>query len=260
MWYPIDTEERFDKYGGHPFYGKTDIMYRHNKHGYRCPEFDCVADIRVISLGCSYVFGIGLKDDEVFSAIVCQQLQRNLNKSIIHWNLGVCGCSNDFIARLIYLAVPVLKPDLIMINFTHTARRDYISVTKDPVFYHPSAQSSNIAIKEICDHFRALTSLHDDRLNCFRNYKGIAAYLSERHWLFSESGNSLNPTEGASLSQLLRGHLDTLFYVGKIEKVDTARDHEHPGPNSHKKLADAYLQKIERLGWLTELNKIPRRR
>ena len=49
---------------------KKDIVYKLNSRGYRSPEFDVSADIKVLTMGCSWVIGKGVKQDELFHEIV----------------------------------------------------------------------------------------------------------------------------------------------------------------------------------------------
>ena len=72
------------------------VWYNLNEEGYRCPEWDeidwpntwCV-------LGCSFVFGVGLAEDET----IAHYLQKYIGEPVI--NLGCGGGSNELIKLLI---------------------------------------------------------------------------------------------------------------------------------------------------------------
>ena len=72
-----------------------------------------------------------------FTKLSCERLREETGKSVVNWNLGSGGASNDFITRLLFLAYPILKPDLVIINFTEPSRREYITNTGECVKYVP---------------------------------------------------------------------------------------------------------------------------
>src|SRR5207248_8943651 len=72
-WLFGDSAERYRRGGGHPIYGENDVIYRFNSMGYRCPEFNVHADIRVVAIGCSHVFGIGLPQRTIFHEVFAER-------------------------------------------------------------------------------------------------------------------------------------------------------------------------------------------
>ena len=122
-WLYGDSEVEYRRQGGHPVYGEHDIIYRFNSFGYRCPEFDVEADVRIVAVGCSYVLGLSLPRHVLFHERFADRLRGQGKRSVVVWNLGMAGASNDYICRTLYLAVPLLDPHVVLINFTHAARR-----------------------------------------------------------------------------------------------------------------------------------------
>ncbi len=118
-WLFGDNPEGYRERGGHPVYGERDVLYRFNRLGYRAPEFDAEAEIRVVAIGCSYVLGLGLPEADLFHERFAARLRAELSKSVVVWNLGRAGASNDYIGRLLHLAVPRLDPHVVLIHFTH---------------------------------------------------------------------------------------------------------------------------------------------
>lgn len=53
------------------------------------------------------------------------------------------GASNDYFSHLLHLAVPLLDPHIALINFTYTARREYLSVQNEYVPYFPSLAAAD---------------------------------------------------------------------------------------------------------------------
>src|SRR5262249_53742417 len=137
QWVDRDTEENFKARGGHPIYNAQSITYRFNSLGYRCPEFDAPGEIRIISVGCSNTMGVGLPQEDVFHERFAKRLQEHTGRPVVNWNLGVGGSSNDYITRTLFLAIPFLNPDLVLVNFTYLSRREYVSVENKFFYFFP---------------------------------------------------------------------------------------------------------------------------
>jgi hypothetical protein len=239
-WWHGDNLAGYRERGGHPVYGEHDITYQFNALGYRCPDFDVTADIRVIAIGCSYVLGTGLAQPHLFHERFAERLRCATTRSVVLWNLGWAGAGNDYIARLLLLAVPRLDPHLVLINFTHLVRRDYVSVQNRYINYNPRYVPADDITKDIFGHFAALCSPYDDQLNFFRNYKTIELTLTGRCWLYS----MIRPADAGAVA----AHMDQRRLVGQLKLVDRARDGGHPGPESHRIVAELYWQKLLELG------------
>jgi hypothetical protein len=248
-WLLDDNLENYRQRGGHPIYGENDIIYRFNSLGYRCPEFDVEADIRIVAVGCSYVLGKALPQPALFHELFAERLRLESGKKAVVWNLGRGGVSNDYISRLLYLAIPQLNPHLVLINFTHGARREYLSVQNQPMSYNPSFVPSDEVSKSIFDHLAALNSPFDDQLNFFKNYKAVEFLLAGRPWLFSH----IRPQEFEPVTP----YMNLSRYAGHLLTIDRARDGGHPGPESHRRLAGLYWEKFIELGGLSQLNQAP---
>ncbi len=239
-WLFGDNPEDYRRRGGHPVYGEHDVVYRFNALGYRGAEFDAEAEVRVVAIGCSYVLGLGLPQEDLFHERFAARLRAELSRSVVLWNLGRAGASNDYIARLLHLAVPRLDPHVVLIHFTHAARREYVSVQNEHVTYNPELPSADAVGREIYRHLAALTSPHDDRLNLFKNYKSVESLLAGRCWLYSHiRQDELEP---------VAAHVDRRRYVGPLRPLDLARDGLHPGRASHENLAGLYWDRFVEIG------------
>jgi hypothetical protein len=230
-----DCRESYLKRGGHPIYGEHDIVYSFNSLGYRSVDFGIRADLNVLAIGCSYVMGVGLRQQHLFHEVIAGQLGRSTGKSVCVYNLGAPGASNDYIARVLHLAIPILAPDLTLIHFTHAGRREYVSLNDRLLTYVPGFRPSDMVARDIYKHLDALSSPEDNDLNLFRNYKSIEALLRDRKWLFS----SINPE-----FDRIKAHINLTRYVGTLTWLDKARDGCHPGPSSHKDLAERYWARL----------------
>jgi hypothetical protein len=221
---------------GHAVYGEHDIQYKFNNQGYRCSDFDTVADVRVVAIGCSHVLGTGVAQEHLFHERFAVQLRSFSARSVVLWNLGRSAASNDYISRMLYLAVPQLDPHLVLINFTRPARREYISTQNVTYSYGPRFVPQDAIARDVYEHFAALSSPFEDEVNFFKNYKAVERLLDGRAWLYSL-------TTSDDFDLMVR-HLDLSRYVGKLPAIDRARDDDHPGPESHKALAGLYWEKF----------------
>lgn len=235
-WLDLDWHEEYRARGGHPVYSENDITYAFNKHGYRCEEFDAAADIRMVSVGCSYVMGIGLPRHRLFHEQFAARLQSYSGRTIVNWNLALPGASNDYICRLVLLATSCLRPQIVVVNFTHAGRREYASLANRLVPYNPGVRVDDRIGREICSHFDALSSPIDDQLNLFRNYKAIEALLRDRTWIFSAIRSEA--------FEAVSSHMDQEHFAGCLETTDLARDYAHPGPLSHDNLFTSYWDRF----------------
>ena len=251
QWFGVDNLADYRKRGGHPLYGENDIDYRYNSRGYRCPEFDTEAQLRVVSIGCSVTFGVGLPQDAIFHELFAERLRRELGCTVVNWNLGTNGQSNDSIARVLQLATSELNPHLVLILFTFFARREYVAANDrrfpiGPWGYPPSYQSADSVLREVFTHFAGLSSTFDDELNFFRNYKSVGRLLADRLWLFSLVDDPRKLT-------VVAGHLDGAHQAAGLRSLDKARDHLHPGPRTHDLLYQGFWAKFVETGGLDKL-------
>jgi hypothetical protein len=238
-WSPPDTEEAFRKNGGHAVYDGSSITYRLNRHRYRCQEFDDKALVRMVSIGCSYTFGTGLPQEALYHELFADRLRSELKLSVVNWNLGSAAASNNYIARLLHLALPILQPDLVLIFFTHFARREYIAANGQSIMYLPNPLDSDFLLpnpiaRNVHSHMSALISKYDDRLSFFRDYKSIESLLAGRLWAFSFR----LPEEASEVA----GHLDMRHRIRDFKWFDFARDHSHLGPKTHRAIYECFWE------------------
>jgi len=243
-WQYADNLDEYRKQGGHPLYGEHDIIYRYNSLGYRSAEFDVDADMRIIAIGCSYAQGHALPQGAIFHERFAAKLRQELERTVVLWNLAQPGSSNDYICRLLFQAIPYLDPDIVLINFTHGARREYLSVQEERQSYNPTSVPRDMVGREIHSHFAALSSPPDDQLNFYRNYKALELLLANRHWLFSH----IQPDDFARVVD----HVDLARFVGRLTHIDRARDKQHPGPAAHEDLFQRYWARFVERGWLQD--------
>tara|TARA_Y100000034_G_scaffold21066_1_gene24236 strand:+ start:1886 stop:2719 length:834 start_codon:yes stop_codon:yes gene_type:complete len=219
-----DSLKRCEKSGS-----KKVVEYRHNDYGYRCSSFDETADVKILTLGCSWVYGVGLNQEFLYHEIIADRI-RETGRSVINWNLALPSRSNDYIARTTHLAMDRLCPDLVLVNFTRLSRREYFTVNGECLSYHPgSGRRLKSSLRLEHKHLFELTSDKDDFKNFWLNFRSIKAVLQNVDWFWSSMDSSL---------------VDDERYVGLFKRLDIARDESHPSIISNKRMADLYWDKI----------------
>lgn len=254
-WWGMDSEEGFRERGGHPTFDENSVEYRFNSRGYRCPEFDEQADIRMVSIGCGYTAGEGLPKDAIFHERFAELLRRETGQTVVNWNLGEHGAGNDVIERVLHVAVPLLDPDIVLILFPDARQREYLSpmglrvmfaqvpVDPDPRVAEMTESylgSGAAERKPILDKMARSSAREDDDLRFFRSYKSIEALLADRCWLFGVTSERMESLDAFQ-------HVDRRRHVGSMRVLDLSRDSLLPGPYSHELLCQGFWNTFERL-------------
>lgn len=255
-WQGTDSEERWRK-RPHPTLGPADVDYRFNAHGYRCDEFDAARDeatLVVVSLGASEVLGTGVPVDRTSTAEFARLLGEETGRPAIAWNLGVGGGSADCIARMLVSALPVLRPDVVLITFPHGARREHLG-DDGRVHCHnrEGPHRRKLADRLLEPEEFALTqanlelsSEHNDTMNLYKNYKVCESLCvaSSVLWLFSATRDAflerIAPVVDAT-HWVRPGIGDLKLQADDDPATALARDMQHPGIGVHHEMARRWL-------------------
>jgi hypothetical protein len=81
-----------------------------------------------------------------------------------------------------------------------------------------------------------LSSVYDDQLNFYRNYKSIERLLANHCWLFSFARSDDAPG--------VVEFVDPARYIEARRRVDLARDHGHPGPETNQAMCNAFWDRF----------------
>jgi len=129
-WYDTDTKALFYKQQRKfPNFSKlwdnVPITYTLNSYGFRTnfslanpPDKETK---RILVLGCSFTFGTGLLNEQIW----CNIVEKNTEKHVI--NLASPGGSFDSIFRILYAWYKIVQPDQIVIQTPHPTRREFFS-------------------------------------------------------------------------------------------------------------------------------------
>lgn len=232
-WCGGDTEKNYKKQGNHS-YKPGDFTYKFNSLGYRCPEFE-VSGPKLLSIGCSTIFGTGLPQEELQCEIVAQKL------GATNLNLGMPGASNDYISRMLHIAVPALNPDYVIVNFTYVSRREFLTPSGQLITYHPGMVergSHSSEVRAYCRMLRDITNANENLSNLYKNFCLVSKILEGRKWVFSAVHNKF--------PKMLSGLFDEKRYVGIMTaQGPKARDGVHAGKEANAAQALTYLRGLE---------------
>lgn len=229
-WFGMDTEKSFENTKPpHADWNftKDNVNYTFNSLGYRGAEPDKDADYKVLLVGDSHGFGVGLDDKQIWAHQLKMFLQEQYsNCNII--NLSLPGGSNDWIGRTVSCAYDSIKPDCVIVCYTYPNRREAIwdsgllwqlntSIPKNPVqSEYEEFQSWFMTINE-----------HSDYYNLMRNHQLVS--LACRDAVLIES----HVTD----LQVIQTNLNKILGYN-----DVARDCKHFGPKVHQHYADKIFQ------------------
>jgi len=223
------------------------IIYSMNEHGYRSNSLKDKSDFNILTLGCSWTMGIGVKNENIWPT----QLVNKIGKGTL-FNYGNYGVSTSFIAKTFHKFVSSeFSPDITFIMWPGFSRRDYIK--EDGSFKKVGgfrqARSTDIVWKNE-DEDTLFIQLRNDyqdlmifweaytlvetiaKLNNIKVYHTIAGYYYD---VFKELKLYLNSTINPN----------TFFEPINCYKNDSlARDCEHPGENWHIQFANSFYEHI----------------
>lgn len=265
-WFATDTEGRYKKHQ-HPLLGVDDVSYQFNSYGYRCPEFDWQASdegrLSIVAIGASEVFGLGVPEEKTFLRLFANLVEKYQGRPVIGWNLATCGSSPDYLARILFSALPVLKPDIVLLVFPFPKRREYFNDAgrlfmlansrKQQRFFHQL--KTLVTDPEFVSQLKAnltLSSDYNDQINLFKNYQ-ICESLCEKHqpmWLFSGFHSAIfDPIESLIKTEnfVSPGLLDFTTKHEKNPAFGYARDGWHPGIKPHEEMAGLFFERLKAL-------------
>jgi hypothetical protein len=224
------------------------IVYKLNEHGYRSNSLKDKSDYNILTLGCSWTMGIGVKNESIWPT----QLRNKIGKGTL-FNYGNYGVSTSFIAKTFHKFVSSqFTPDVAFIMWPGFSRRDYLK--EDGSFkkvggFRP-AQSNDVVWKNDEEDllFIQLRNDYQDlmifweaytlvetiaKLHNIKVYHTIAGYYYD---VFKQLKPHLKSTI----------NYNTFFEPINCYKNDSmGRDCEHPGENWHKEFANSFYEFIK---------------
>jgi hypothetical protein len=218
-FYSMDTEHRYIKNsrdfrarGEHWDYFDKHITYKFNSQGYRTAEWDTIDwKESVVVLGCSYVLGEGLAEEDTITA----QLSSLLQRPVV--NLGASGTGMSFSFYNSTMLYKNLPTPYAVVQLWSNCNRIELYTSNEILVHTPHVDSD--------DEFYRNWILNEENPN---THMYMAAQASRCMW---ES-----KTRYYELS--LFGETTEILNCTHIKTVDHARDLAHSGIETAKLVAE----------------------
>ena len=211
--------------------------YNINEYGFRGEwNLDLSRKIRIAVFGDSCTFGVGVDEEDTFV--------QHLNKMYPSYsllNFGMVGSSIENIAKCYSVAKRVIEFDFALMLLPDHGRFCW------PVYNHPIWQHTNLLPgpgldpnnKEHLDYFKSNNELLESNrtINYLNWINDIAIDKTLSIWSWSKETNNIIEQV---MPESVFANIDP-----KIVETDHARDHQHPGPKTHKRIAEYWYESLE---------------
>lgn len=221
--------------------------YHFNSKGYRCDEFNQLAELPILFLGCSNTLGLGLPIENVWAHVLCNHIREKTKARIPYWNLSKNGSSIDLQFLLLEKYIDQLKPKFIFFLVPPIYRR--MLYFKDWFFSRQFTEEQDFLT--FPGELNDLTAYYvDESTALYESHKHLLLIngLCARHdtRLFYQHWENMNDDELDFLKERSRSYthmtqLETPFPF----PIDRARDRAHHGPATHKIFADNIWDEVK---------------
>lgn len=231
----------------------TSVTYNINALGFR-GDWDCVDNdyIKIGFFGCSFTYGIGIAEKDLYVTLITNELTKKLGKQCIAYNCGVPGGSTNKATRYYSILSNSIKFDYVICLLPHIGRAEYpIAQQGHALGYNiiPNWKDLNSKSERLRLHFyRAIDEnfLNSDFIRNVDHCQNIAKAHNSKIYFTSWDQityeylyNYFKNRDTCKLLpwwQALEYQLEPRMLLG--------RDGIHPGPRSHlefSKRALAYI-------------------
>jgi len=231
------------------------ILYKMNEHGYRSNSFKDKSEYNILTLGCSWTMGVGVRNEAIWPTLVKEKIQNKLQKKVSLFNYGTYGVSTSFTAKNFYkIATSEVKSDLVLIMWPGFSRRDYLKDTgvfKKIGGFRLAHERDVIWKNEEEDKlFVELRNDYQDLMVFWESYKlvEITAKLYNIQVIHTIAGYYYD------IFKELKPHLkDTIDYNIFFEPTDcyqtdfNGRDNHHPGEKWHLDFSNKFFNFIDKI-------------
>jgi len=112
--YEFDFFE-YDKKIINPYWKGKTVKYTLNAHGYRGPSFNSDAKLKIVTIGCSHAFGLGIDDSSTWAEQLKKLISAQFNTNDVEvFNLGTPGASSDLNTVQLYQLIDIIKPNIVL--------------------------------------------------------------------------------------------------------------------------------------------------
>jgi len=249
-WFHSDNPETYAARGNKEF-GLDDIFYCFNSLGYRTKEFAEIdhGAFKIMLLGCSVTLGVGLPIEVTYGEFLAQLIRDKYHIPVEVINLGMGARSVDFITRVLFQSLPVLRPHYVFCLMPDLSRREYVHYRDDMIMADYFGIYTNIENTE--PHDEAFLTLHSDEWDFFslvKNLSFIELILRDQRWSWDTWGGFF--WQWREQRDVWSQYFDTKHYRmqqmrGDDERRGRARDNMHWGVAYHRYVAQDLFSHIE---------------
>lgn len=187
-----------------------DITYRFNDNGFRC-DYNMSNGLKSMNvnlfLGCSNTLGIGVNLEETW----CYHINASFTGTRTMLNMGQGGGSAETCYRLAQHWIPIIKPRAVYMLSPPATRREFWLDSTTPEIFGPRSTLP-----------RHMVSEQEIQINRARVVDAIENICNKNN---------------ASFSYVFMRHL---FDAWDKKFPDLGRDGVHPGPKTHKAIANHF--------------------
>lgn len=218
--YSMDTIKTKLKYPNWP------ITYKFNSLGYRTKELNELDENFMLTFGCSYTEGIGLRTDQIWT----HHISQHLNLDLFNIAKQSTGLDMQALNTLLWNSNNLPKPKLVIVQWPQKTRKRFGFKKEDKIIINDMSE----------------TNTHDGKWWA-RRYIMDTGEMSVNIYSWFESFNNtwklagvpvLNFTWDDDIEEELF-HSRYKLWTIRPETLDKARDEAHDGPMFHIETADA---------------------
>jgi hypothetical protein len=261
-WFSLDSAKNY-KANPHPRFGPDDIIYSFNRRGYRCPEFDGLrgrpSDVVTLAcIGSSGLFGTGLPEELTLPKLLEKRLQELLRRPVQSWNLGVGGTGPEFLSRMLFSVLAVMKPDIVLLTTHPFNRRELIGETgriySAQTYTHWHQLLADPERRQMHRACRTISNPYNHATQFVTNAKVWESLCDDAGvlWLFTTEGFAEHIAPANRFMRDPRKMVGPgMFTLTKQYRHDAAtglaRDMLHPGTKPTEELADILFARYREL-------------
>ena len=194
-------------------YSEDSISYSFNDLGFRCENYHEGNNYILVS-GCSHTMGIGIPYEHTWPA----QLQQEFFPDFKIYNAAKGAASNDYIVRSVYQLLPIVKPKIVMVAWTHRPRYELVSYGVVQAMLPTSLNFSKEHVDESFQNYR------------FDKNQIFLKLLCKQHNII-----------------LVNMEWEEIVKEGSQDHYDVGRDQQHGGRKFNKFVSTQFYKKYQNL-------------
>ena len=193
--------------------------YTYNELGFRGDSIH-KEGFKIMSLGCSHTEGVGVHDYETWPSQFTKLVSNGVNM-----NFGTGGRSNDFMVRCLLSYYDLIKPDLVLIMYTYSTRKEIYTndggvepyMATSVWGYLEETEDGRLIQKNLLE----IQNNNEDFINWYKNHQLIKLFLESKKCNFIWNGSLIHSN-----------YKDEFRYDGDflLNVLDKAVDNRHCGP------------------------------